>query len=408
MTRKYFVWLHRWVGLLMTVFLVIVGLTGSLLAFNTDMEKLINPQLFAAQPSPGAKRLDLATLAECAEAAEPHARVGYFSVSDEQAFMHVGARTDPVTGKPYPLDFNQMFLDPWTGKELGHRMNGDLSQGKINLMPFIYELHMNLALGEWGAWVLGIVALAWTIDCFYAVYLTFPVMFARFFPRWKPAWQIKWSASAYRLNFDLHRASGLWLWPLLFIFAWSSVMFNLSSVYEWATAKVFDYITMEQDFASFEAMKTNPHPRLGWREAQAKAEQLMAQVAREQGLVVTGAEGFAYIEQGGVYSYTTRSTRDISEGGWGGAGIWLDGDTGKLKKVFLPDGEHTGNTVTNWLRALHFANWHGWLAYRILVCVLGLVITMLSVTGVYIWLKKRGARQLSKLKRTRPMEEVSV
>ena len=32
------------------------------------------------------------------------------------------------------------------------------------------------------------------------------------------------------------------------------------------------------------------------------------------------------------------------------------------------------------------------LAYRIFVCVLGLVITMLSVTGVYIWWKKRKAR----------------
>ena len=124
--------------------------------------------------------------------------------------------------------------------------------------------------------------------------------------------------------------------------------------------------------------------------------------------MVTGAHGLAYIAQGGVYSYSVRSTRDISEGGWGGAGIWLDGDTGELKKVFLPDGEHTGNTVTNWLRALHFANWHGWMAYRILVCILGLVITMLSVTGVYIWLKKRHARRTSKEKRAKFGVEVCI
>ena len=30
-------------------------------------------------------------------------------------------------------------------------------------------------------------------------------------------------AASYRVNFDLHRAGGLWLWPLLFVFAWSSV-----------------------------------------------------------------------------------------------------------------------------------------------------------------------------------------
>jgi len=217
MTRKFFVWLHRWVGLLMTVFLILVGLTGSLLAFNTDLEKVISPQLFAAKPTPDAKQLDLATLAEKAEAAEPHIRVGYFSVGPEQAAMAVGPRTDLVTGNPYEISFDHIFLDPWTGRELGHRKNAELSQGLINLMPFIYKLHMNLVLGEWGAWVLGVVAVAWTLDCFYAFYLTFPVVFSRFFSRWKPAWKIKWAASAYRLNFDLHRASGLWLWPLLYL-----------------------------------------------------------------------------------------------------------------------------------------------------------------------------------------------
>jgi uncharacterized iron-regulated membrane protein len=399
MVRGIFVWLHRWVGLLMTVFLIIVGLTGSLLAFNGEMEKLISPQLFVARPSSDAQPLDLATLAEKAEAAEPRVRVAYFSLGAEQVLVHVHARIDPATGKPYPLDFNQMFLDPWTGRELGHRLNGDLSQGLINLMPFIYELHMNLALGSWGGWILGVVALAWTLDCFYAVYLTFPAVYSRFFSRWKPAWMVKWSASAYRLNFDLHRSSGLWLWPLLFIFAWSSVMFNYGEVYEWVTARLFDYQSVEQEFASFSQRKPNEHPRLNWREALHKAEDTIQRVGAENNIEIKGATGFAYLAEMGAYSYDVKSSHDISDGGWGGLGVWIDGDTGELVKVFYPDGEHSGNTVTNWLRALHFANWHGWQAYRVLVCLLGVVITMLSVTGVVIWLKKRNARLMSWQKR---------
>jgi uncharacterized iron-regulated membrane protein len=406
--RAFFVWLHRWVGLLMTVFLIIVGLTGSLLAFNGQMEKFISPQLFAAKPAADAQPLDFASLAEKAEEAEPQAHVAYFSVGPEQAVMHVHARMNAVTGKPYEIGFNQMFLDPWTGKELGRRLNGDLSQGVINLMPFIYGLHMNLALGEWGAWVLGVVALAWTLDCIYSVFLTFPAVYSRFFSRWKPAWMVKWSASAYRLNFDLHRASGLWLWPLLFIFAWSSVMFNYSSVYDWITARLFDYQTVEQEFASFSQRKPNEHPRLNWREALHKAEETIRNVAAENDIEIKGATGFAYLAEMGAYSYDVKSSRDISDGGWGGLGVWIDGDTGELVKVFYPDGEHSGNTVTNWLRALHFANWHGWLAYRILVCVLGVVITMLSVTGVVIWLKKRNARQLSRQKRARVDGEATL
>jgi uncharacterized iron-regulated membrane protein len=59
----------------------------------------------------------------------------------------------------------------------------------------------------------------------------------------------------------------------------------------------------------------------------------------------------------------------------------------------LPSGEHPGNTVENWLRALHFADLRDSLAYRVLVCALGLGVAVLSVTGIYIWLKKRRARQ---------------
>ena len=401
-TRQFFVWLHRWVGLLMTVFLVLVALTGSLLAFNTDLEKLVSPQLFAAPPRPDARPLNLATLAELAEAAEPHIRVAYFRLDSEQVFIHVTPRVDPITRQPYKVDFNQMFLDPWTGGELGHRLRGDLSQGRINLMPFIYRLHESMALGSMGAWVLGIVALAWTIDCFVAFYLTFPVRFSRFsrfLQGWKTAWKVKWPSSTFRLNFDLHRASGLWLWPMLFIFAWSSVMFNLTPVYEWTTAAIFDYPPLAEQIKTLTPTQANERPRLGWHEALQRAEHLMDETAKKQGFTIGRPNGFGYLAGFGVYVYNVESSINISEGGWSGSSVWVDGNSGALQKVFLPTGEHSGNTVTNWLRALHFADLHGWLAYRILVFVLGIIITMLSVTGVYIWWKKFRSRRISAARR---------
>ncbi len=47
--------------------------------------------------------------------------------------------------------------------------------------------------------------------------------------RWKPAWQIKRGASTYRLNLDLHRAFGLWLWAMLFLIAFTSMSMNLGN-----------------------------------------------------------------------------------------------------------------------------------------------------------------------------------
>ena len=51
---------------------------------------------------------------------------------------------------------------------------GDLSQGLINLMPVIYDLHWRLALGDLGQWTLGVLALIWTIDCFVGILPSLP------------------------------------------------------------------------------------------------------------------------------------------------------------------------------------------------------------------------------------------
>ena len=49
-----------------------------------------------------------------------------------------------------------------------------------------------------------------------------------FMARWMPAWKIKTSGSAYRINFDIHRAFGLWTWALLFIIAFTAFSLNLN------------------------------------------------------------------------------------------------------------------------------------------------------------------------------------
>ena len=56
------------------------------------------------------------------------------------------------------------------------------------------------------------------------------------------------------------------------------------------------------------------------------------------------------------------------------------------------------NTISNWLYALHMGTVF-WLPYRILVCVLRLVVAMLSVTGVYLWWKKRRSRLVAASRR---------
>ena len=91
-----------------------------------------------------------------------------------------------------------------------------------NVMPFVYDLHKTLILKDAGVWILSILALLWTIDCFVGFYLTLPLTFGKFWRRWKPAWLIKWRGGFLSHQFRSASRRRLWLWAMLFVFAWSS------------------------------------------------------------------------------------------------------------------------------------------------------------------------------------------
>jgi uncharacterized iron-regulated membrane protein len=389
--RSVWVLVHRYAGLAMAAILVVEGISGSLLVFEGPIDQLLAPQTFASA-RPGVAPLPLSVLAERLEASEPRLRVGYFSIEGRQAVMRVLPRNDSATGKPYPLGFDHVILDPWTGRELIRAREGALSEGAANLMSFVYDLHQNLAVGPWGTILLGVVAVVWTLDCFLAVALTLPVTAAGFLRHWKTAWLLKWPASAFRFTFDLHRASGLWLWPVWFVFAWSSVMFTLpEQVYEPVTGALFNY---RSDAATAEAMSRRPQssdPKIGWREAEALGARYMAQAAASHGFAIRRPYGMAYIPGWNVYTYAVVSSLNLQANDWN-TSLWLDGDDGRLVELDLPSQALVGNKIDLWLRALHFADLDDSLAYRIFVFVLGLLTALISVTGVLIWLRKRKAR----------------
>ncbi|WP_246206955.1 PepSY-associated TM helix domain-containing protein [Methylocystis heyeri] len=389
-TRSLWVVVHRWTGLAMAAFLIVVGLTGSVLAFFGELNHWLSPELFP-EPRPGV-RLDAGTLARSAEELVPQARTSSVYLGFAGTAM---VRMEPRPGAAQKLDFQQLMLDPIDGHELGRREAGGLPTGLATIIPFVYQLHMNLLMGPTGAWILGIVALVWTLDCFNGFYLTLPVpsRAARngYFARWRPAWMVKWPASSYRLNFDLHRAGGLWLWAMLLVFAWSSVSFHLNGVYAAATRLFLAY---EEPLMKHEAepapAQKNRKP-LGWEEAQAIGVRLMDEQARNHDFKIDRPNALSYMRARGLYGYSVHSSRDVGEK-YGSTTVYFDAYSGEFHALGLPSGEHAGNTLTSWLVALHMANLFG-LPYKIFVCALGFAITMLSGTGVYIWLRKRRARK---------------
>lgn len=403
--RAALVRLHRWFGLGAAVFLLLVALTGSLLAWREEIELLLTPELMLADDGSQAALHPL-TLQHIVQAHYPHALAAAVPLSAKPGrsmLFNLRSRIDPDSGKPYVLNADQVFVDPSNGRILGERRFADLSQGWKNLMPFVYRLHYSLWLGVVGKLLLGLVALLWVLDCFNGAYLTLPQASSgkpanrgiSWWRRWRPAWLVRWQAGGHRRNFDLHRASGLWPWLLLLPLAWSSVALNLPEVYRplmqiWLPHQPDEHSIIH----AFPPPPPPPAHSMPWPDALIRARQLMAEQQKTGGFRVLREEKLVLDSDHGVYRYEVYSDREIRT--WRGTTrLYFDAASGVLRGVWLPSGSAGGDTVYSWLLALHMAAVGG-MPVKLAVTVLGLALALATVTGVLIWWKKRQARLIAR------------
>ncbi|MGQ2967020.1 PepSY-associated TM helix domain-containing protein, partial [Methylophilus sp.] len=250
--RKTLLLCHRWLGLASAVFLLITGLTGAIISWDHELDELLNPAWMHSESS-GLHQSSLVLAKQVAER-YPQVQVSSIPLNVEHGHtLSLGVR--PLPNPPAglePVKFNQVFVDPVSGQELGKREWGAVWPiDRTNVVSFLYKLHYSLHLPEmwgidrWGIWLMGGVAIIWLIDSFVGFYLTLPksgrkpqtrlhkaqathsANQASFWQRWWPAWKMRWNSSSHKRYFDMHRAFGLWTWILLIILAFSALALNL-------------------------------------------------------------------------------------------------------------------------------------------------------------------------------------
>ena len=242
--RQLCLWIHRYTGLIMAGFLIVAGLTGSLLAFHDELDNWFNQDLAYIEPIDKAQ-LPIADLHDQVIDAYPQYKFSSMPTSiapARSAVFTVDRERGKHSDQPKST-FQEVYVNPYDGDILGTR---DKEQWAWrNTMWKVFWLHRDLLLGDIGKLILGIIALIWTINCFIGFYLTLPRAIKRansssiknstvktstmqndkrkkrasFFKRWLPAWKIRRKSNTFKLNYDLHHAFGLWLWLMLFVIA---------------------------------------------------------------------------------------------------------------------------------------------------------------------------------------------
>ena len=386
MLRPILVRLHRWVGLAMAIFLVIAGLTGSVIAFNHELDEWLNPGLF--EVSSRGEAIPAFELAARVERADPRAKATYFPLAAEPGHalvVGVTGRLDPKTGKPREIGYSQVFFDPVTGQRLGEREWGAFRLDRAHLVPFLYSLHYTLHLpGRWGVWLMGVIALAWILDCLVGFWLTLP-RGRPFFRRWGRSWKIRSEGAAARFNFDLHRAAGLWLWVLLLIMSVSAVYLNLQfEVFRPVLSRITTITPHPIEVAATRKRAASVEPQVSFAD--------VVGVARKEGARRGWVPPFDvfYSQEFGAYGV---GFGDHHAPGLGVPWVYFDDRDGRVLGESVPGAGTAGDVFMQWMLPLHTGQIIG-LPGRIIICITGLAVAVLSITGVVIWARKRRSQAL--------------
>ncbi len=192
--------LHLWLGLISSLVIFTVCLSGCIYAFKNQFSDILNHEKVFVS-----------------EKAEPRKTPGQiqeilFKKGKELKSIMIPSaknRNYIVSYSQQDVDFSAYF-DPYTGKELG--------MGDVNMNRFfevILDLHRNLMMGSTGRQINGAAVLMFCVLLFSGFILWIPKKIKNL----KQSLTIKLSGKFQRINYDLHNTMGFYAFLILFFMA---------------------------------------------------------------------------------------------------------------------------------------------------------------------------------------------
>jgi uncharacterized iron-regulated membrane protein len=205
--RRAFLWLHRWIGLILGLVLVVIGLTGSLLVFGREIDAALNPALFRA--SPGEATVNFAAAQRIAEEASGRP-AGMIRPPDTVWPVWV---VYDRRGRGEPGGFWVTHIDPVTGQVLGRR------DGSASFVSTMRQLHEALLLRGWnGREIVGWIGVFLFFMSLSGIYIWWPRDRG-----WWPSLTLVRRRPFVRLNLDLHGVTGIWISVVMTVVSFSGV-----------------------------------------------------------------------------------------------------------------------------------------------------------------------------------------
>lgn len=219
--RRVWLQLHLWLGLFAGAVLMVIRLTGSLLAFSGELDRWFKADLLTVSPQPTGPRayqpLDdlFRVLTEAMPSGGVARRLNFPRANDQALCLQYSV---PVRDSE-DSDWLLRCVDPYTGRLLGER--GQARADRFlpdNWVWLLIGLHATLLAGSTGLYTVTIIAALLMISVLTGLYLWWPLT-----GKWWQALTIKRYASPERLNFDLHKTFGFYSALVLLVLLFTGI-----------------------------------------------------------------------------------------------------------------------------------------------------------------------------------------
>ncbi len=346
--RKAILIFHLCAGLLASVLLLVLGLTGSLLAFGDEIDRALNARLTWIHP--GVQRLSLAEMKTRMEKDHAGYKVLGIGIAPRPNMAWTTFLSNELLNKQIGLAFN-----PYTGAVIGNQSDRNDFMGKV------HQLHLRLLAGETGATIV-----SWAAIFLFFLALTGLVL-------WWPSkilW-VNWRQPARVVNWEMHQALGIYLSVFLLMFSLTAMVIHWDD----AAMKLFNRVAGSAEVPDFPEPQPAPAGAV-----QIRPDQLLATAEA----AAPGARATAVQFMGNLLRVWMMYPEDHTPSGR--TNVFLDQYTGKI--VYLVD-SHTAplgyRAIKMWNREVHTGAIGG-MPTRILACLVSLLLPVSAITGPLIWL----------------------
>lgn len=346
--REALAWLHLWVGLIASLAFVLLGLTGSVLTFHTELLVASEPQLSRQRAV-----VDAGVLA----------RIIGSQQSQGLRSLDLPREALPVW-QGYFEDGSRRYFASDDGAHLLTRTPGD------DWLLWLHDLHVHFLAGDMGKEAVGIAGLLACFMLLSGLYLWWPRL-GRWWAQLRPH-----ARPPVRRWLTWHRSAGAITLPLLLLVT----VCGVGMVYSQAARSLLTSMFGGASLPGPPGVASTATATIDWTRTLQSAQRGLpaAELTRVS------------VPQGRVIAFRARSP-----GEWhpvGRSQVYVDTHDGRVLAAHDAAAQAAGARASEALYPLHIGAVGG-VFYRVCVAFAGLLPAFLFATGVLFWYRRRAARR---------------